>query len=108
MCGLCGALGSAEYWTDAAGRPEFETGGRKVVRRHERSQRVALVDAVLKPYGLSIRDWGGNSYVLRTSLGDTRNVYNLAGVWAMADELAGVPLDPLSDQLLQAIERTSK
>jgi hypothetical protein len=105
MCGLCGVLGSGEYWTDAAGRSEFEAAGRKVVRRHERSQRVALVDAVLKPYGLSIRDWGGNSYVLRSASGDTRNVYNLAGVWSAADELAETAVDPLSEPLLRELER---
>jgi hypothetical protein len=105
MCALCGALGSGEYWTDAAGRPEFEAAGRKLTRRHERSQRVALVDEVLKPYGLSIRDWGGNSYVLRSACGAARNVYNLAGVWSVADELAQTAVDPLSDSLLRELEK---
>lgn len=108
MCGLCGALASGEYWTDASGRPEFEAAGRKVVRRNERSQRVALVNAVLKPYGVSIRDWGGNSYVLRGARGSARNVYNLAGVWSVADELADGIIDLLSDALLRELERGAR
>jgi hypothetical protein len=108
MCGLCGALGSGEYWTDAAGRPEFEAGGRKVVRRHERLQRVVLVDAVLKRYGVTLRDWGGSSYVLTTRNGGVRNVYNLAGIWSVADELADGTIDPLSDSLLDELEQAGK
>jgi hypothetical protein len=108
MCGLCGALGSSQYWTDAAGRPEFEAAGRKVVRRNERSQRVALVNAVLRPYRLTVHDWGGNSFVLQNVLGKKQNVYNLAGVWAAADELAGRPVDPLNEPLLDELEQARK
>jgi|SRR5882757_300507 len=105
MCGLCGALGSSQYWTDAAGRPEFEAAGRKVVRRNERSQRVALVNAVLRPCHVTVHDWGGNSFVLQNAVGKKQNVYNLAGVWSAADELAGHPVDPLDEHLLDELER---
>lgn len=104
MCGLCGALGRGDDWTDAAGRREFEEGGRKVVRRLERAQRVALVDAVIRPQGLSIRDWGGNSYILCGRRGVTRNVYNLAGIWSEVDGLTEVNIDPLDDALLTELE----
>lgn len=108
MCGLCGALGSSQYWTDAAGRPEFEAAGQKVVRRNERARRVALVNAVLRTSQVSVQDWGGNSFVLQNELGKRRNVYNLAGVWSAADELAGRPVDPLDEQLLDELEQAAK
>jgi hypothetical protein len=108
MCGLCGALGSSQYWTDAAGRPEFEAAGRKVVRRNERSQRVALVNAVLRPSQVTVHDWGGNSFVLQNALGKKHNVYNLAGVWSAADKLAGRPVDPLDEHLLNELEQARK
>lgn len=104
MCGLCGALGGSQYWTDAAGRAEFEHTGARIVRRRERAQRVALLDAMLQLHGLRVRDWGGNSYVLEDAAGRRENVYNLAGIWAAADALAAEPVDPLAQSWLQAIE----
>jgi hypothetical protein len=104
MCALCGALGASRYWTDAAGRPEFERAGAKLTRRLERSRRVDLVNAVLRAQRLALHDWGGNSYVLQNAAGRRQNVYNLAGVWAAADTLAAQPIDPLDEQLLRELE----
>lgn len=104
MCGLCSALGSSKEWTDAAGRPEFEKAGRKVTRRAERERRVAHANNVLRFYGLELRDWGGNSYVLSNAAGRSENMYNLLGIWEAADRLAGRPCDPLDSMLLEALE----
>lgn len=107
MCGLCGALGSSQYWTDAAGRPEFEQAGKKVTRRDERQRRVALIAQVTKPCGVRIFDWGGNSYILENEEGKRANVYNLAGIWSVVDELTRVELDPLDPEYLAHLERLS-
>lgn len=104
MCGLCAALGSSQDWTDAAGRPEFEKAGHKVTRRSEREARVALANRVLGFYGLELRDWGGNSFVLSDRSGRSENMYNLAGIWAAAERLAGAPCDPLDPALLRVLE----
>lgn len=106
MCGLCAALGSSKDWTDAAGRSEFERAGRKVTRRAERERRVALANRVLRFYGLTLSDWGGNSYVLSNRDRQSENVYNLLGIWAAAERLAGRPCDALDPLLLETLERS--
>ncbi|MFG1294243.1 hypothetical protein [Xanthobacter variabilis] len=100
MCSLCAALGGSRYWTDAAGREAFSRGGHKVTLREERERRVAFLDRMLAHYGLSIRDWGGNSYVLMDRRGRRENVYNLAGIWALVDTMAATECDPLDPALL--------
>lgn len=105
MCGLCGALGSNQYWTDAAGSAEFQRNGIAVTRRDEREARVTLINRVLRLKGLQVRDWGGNSYVLEGPRGKLDNVYNLAGIWSAVDLYTGdVPIDPLDADLLDALE----
>jgi hypothetical protein len=104
MCGLCSALGSGDDWTDAAGRSEFERAGRKVVRRAEREQRLLLLNFVLRHCRLSLRDWGGNSYVLTSEAGKNLNVYNLAGIWSAVDRLCDHVLDPLDPDFLLTLE----
>ncbi len=64
LCSLCAALGASRNWTDAAGQAAFSRMGNPVTLREERGRRVALLNAVLQQYGLSIADWGGNSYVM--------------------------------------------
>jgi hypothetical protein len=103
MCSLCAALGGSRYWTDAAGHADFEKGGRKISLGDERSRRVGLLNLVLETYGLSISDWGGNSYVLENRQGRSENMYNLAGIWAAADRLAERPCDPLDPALVERL-----
>lgn len=106
MCGLCGALGSNQYWTDAAGSADFQRNGVTVTRRDERRQRLAVINRLLLPHALQLRDWGGNSYVLESARGKVDNVYNLAGIWAAVDEhTAGNVIDPLDPALLEHLER---
>ena len=104
MCSLCAVLGSSRHWTDAAGRPEFERAGHKVTRREERERRVAFLNHIIFSYGLSLQDWGGNSYVLQNRHGKTENVYNLAGIWAAAERLAERACDPLDADLIARLE----
>lgn len=101
MCSLCAGLGGSRYWTDAAGQDAFRRHGRKVTLRSEREERVRLLDRVLGVYGVTIKDWGGNSYLLEDSQGRRQNVYNLAGIWEVLDRMTGRPCDPLDPVLLE-------
>lgn len=109
MCGLCGALGSSQYWTDAAGSSDFQRNGLTLTRRDERLQRLRLINRLLDSRDLMVRDWGGNSYVLEGARGKIDNVYNLAGIWACIDaHSAGNLIDPLDPHFLDELERRAQ
>ncbi len=103
MCSLCGMLGEGRHWTDRASSPEAFRGSAEVTRRRERQQRTRLVNLVLRHYGLTLSDWAGNSYVLRSHTGQTVLVDNLAALWPAAEGLSKRPCDPLDDTLLAAL-----
>lgn len=106
MCGLCGALGSSQYWTDAAGSADFQRNGVTITRRDERDRRLRLINRLLRSRELMVRDWGGNSYVLEGARGKIDNVYNLAGIWASIDAHgAGALIDPLDPAFLDELEQ---
>jgi hypothetical protein len=108
MCSLCATLGGSRYWTDAAGRHEFRSnGGGKVTLRNEREARVTLLNRLLGAYGITINDWGGNSFVLQDRGGRRENVYNLAGIWAAANKMTG-GCDPLDRTFLEYLEKIIK
>jgi hypothetical protein len=100
MCALCAVLGSSRYWTDAAGRAEFEADGVKVSKRHEHARRVQLANGVLQTFGLRLKDWGASSYVLENAAGKSEGVYHLNGIWAAAERLSGEVCDPLDEALI--------
>ena len=97
MCGLCGILGAGEHWTD---RP-----GERAAQRRERLERVRLVNAVLRHYGLRIEDWQGSVFLLTSRTGRTEIVDSLGALWPVAARLAGRRLDPLDETLVAALER---
>ncbi len=104
MCSLCGVLGGRGHWTDAATNPATFRGRLDgSTRRGERQQRTRLVNAVLAHYGLTLSDWAGASYVLRTGTGRTALVENLTELWAAAEDLVKAPCDPLDESLLAAL-----
>lgn len=106
MCGLCGALGNSQFWTDAAGHADFQRNGSTLTRRQEREQLVGLVNRVLHSKGLALRDWGGNSYVIEGPRGKLDNVYNIGGIWAAIDRLTpDDEIDPLDDAVLEMLEQ---
>ncbi len=104
MCSLCGVLAGRGHWTESTTAPEaFRARRQPVTHGRERQQRVALVNRVLAYYGLSLSDWSGSGYVLRSRTGRTAMVENLSEVWAQADKLAHLPCDPLDEGLLGAL-----
>ena len=106
MCSLCGVLGAEDHWTDASARPEVFA-GRQIpsTRRRERLARIALANRILGHYRLTLGDFQGQSYVLRSATGRQELVPNLIGMWTAAERLAGRPCDPLDPDLIAALER---
>ncbi|MGO7041843.1 hypothetical protein ACCS60_26195 [Rhizobium acaciae] len=105
MCSLCGILGGNEHWADAVSRPGVYTrSAERIDRRRERARRVAIANCILDAFGLSISDWQGSSFLLSTRTGKTEIIEDLGHLWPAAERLAGRPLDPLAEPLLDRLE----
>lgn len=102
VCGLCGVLGAEVHWTDAAARPET-FGARPQTRRQERFARIAFANRILRHYRLSLADFEGQSYVLRSATGRQELIPHLPGMWGAAERLTGRRCDPLDSGLLDAL-----
>lgn len=106
MCSLCGVLGAEDHWTDAAARPEaFGAHAGQATRRGERFARIALANRILRHYRLTLGEFQGRSYVLRSATGRQELVPDLVGMWSAAEKLAGRACDPLDPELIAALER---
>lgn len=105
MCGLCGVFGTEPHWTDAAGNDPVFGEGARITRRREHRYRVDLANKVLGHYGLTLADWDGRAFVLRSPTGQSRLVDHIAAVWPLAARLAHRPPDPLDPALLERFER---
>jgi hypothetical protein len=106
MCSLCGVIGGKAHWTEASGPSGASSAaGNLPTRLGERQERVRLLNAVLKSYGLTLDDWAGTAYVVRTRTGRSALVENLAQLWASAEGLLGRSCDPLDPDLLAALAR---
>ncbi len=104
MCGLCGILGGKGHWTDSASNPgAFGERAETHTRRRERQERVRLANEVLDFHGLTLSDWAGTSYVLRSRTGQTVLLDNLSELWRAAARLSRRPCDPLDPALLAAL-----
>jgi hypothetical protein len=105
MCALCGVLGSAAHWTDAAARQGiFTRNVDSLERRRERARRTAAVQPILAFYGLTLSDWQGASFVLSTATGKTELVEGLGHLWSAAEKLIDRPCDPLDPDLIRRLE----
>jgi hypothetical protein len=101
MCALCGVLGGADHWTEAAARPGvFTRTADPLARRRERARRVAIANRVLAHYGMNVADWQGTAFMLSTATGKTEMVENLSHLWSVAERLGGRQCDPLDPALL--------
>ncbi|WP_181704846.1 hypothetical protein [Chthonobacter rhizosphaerae] len=106
MCSLCGVIGGNEHWADAVARPGVYTRNtERVDRRRERMNRVRLANRVLAPFGLSLADWQGTSFLLSTRTGKTEIIEDLGHLWPAAERLIGRPCDPLDPAVMAAVER---
>jgi hypothetical protein len=106
MCSLCGILGGQKntHWTETASNPQvFESRSERHTWHRERQERTRLVNRILQYYGLSLSDWSGNSYLLRSRTGKTAILNNLSELWPQAEKLGKKPCDPLAEDLLTSL-----
>lgn len=101
MCGLCGSLGGSD-WTDGVA-PGQQTAVAHD-RRRSRRERAAAASRALAPFGLSLADWQGSSFVLRGRTGAATPVAGLLDLWPAAERLAGRRIDPLDPAMIAALD----
>lgn len=103
MCGFCAMLDGGKHW--AEGTPEAGSGREPDAReqRLERVYRVRLANAVLAHYGCSVEDWAMGQYIVRSQRGRSELVPALPQVWQTVESIAGRPVDPLDDALLERL-----
>lgn len=98
MCGACGILQNGKDWTEGFGQSATDAGTASAphLRLAERRARMALVNDLLAPTGVTLREQG-RQLILRGPTGATAVVTDLAHVWREADRLGRIKADPLAD-----------
>jgi hypothetical protein len=104
MCALCGVLGGKGHWSDSASAPAAFAGRTEPqTRLAERQARTRLLNVVLKHYGVAVRDWSGNAYLLTSRTGRTAIVETIGEIWSATERLGGRTCDPLDDGYLAGL-----
>ncbi len=104
MCSLCGMLAGEGHWSDSSQSPgAFPNRGKTHTPYRERQERTRIVNGVLSHYGLSVSDWEGRAYLMRSRTGQSALPENLSALWAAAETLLKKPCDPLDDALLERL-----
>jgi hypothetical protein len=98
VCSLCGTLYSTRHWAEAPAAGAALDARRAWLR--DRLRRVELLNRLLLPLALSVDEWEGTAYVLRTRTGESVLCSDLATLFVEAERLAGRRLDPLDGDLL--------
>ncbi|MBI1169809.1 hypothetical protein GC209_00260 [bacterium] len=94
MCNACGNPAVPGHWTEAGAASPGD-------RLRARYQRTALLNRLLRPYGLSVADGGAvPGYQLSTLSGAVTLVNDLGALWEEAERLIGRPVDPLDARYL--------
>ena len=102
MCSLCGVLGAEAHWSEGE-VPSRRRGSRPAAPG--RQARIALVNRVVAPFGLRLRDFAGAGYVLAGPTGKSEVVATLGQLWPAARRLSGQRFDPLDPALLARLDR---
>lgn len=98
MCASCGYPAAPGHWTDA-GITE------RSARLRARFRRAEMLKAILAAYGLTAHDGGLVPGIqIATLTGSQAIVENLTELWAVAEQLAGRPVDPLDPRFTGAGE----
>ena len=97
MCNACGNPAVPGHWTEAG---TTTPGDRLRARFH----RAAVLNTILRPYGLTAHDDGSVPGIqLATLFGATTMVNTLSDVWVAAERLIGKPIDPLDPRYLDDV-----
>ncbi len=111
MCVLCGRdFVSRAHWTDRHIEDKARASGGDPLeyqrdRRRDRVYRAAIINKVLRHYGLRVQEWSGSKYLVRDGKGRSELVQDLGSLWPAAQRLAGRLLDPLDPALHAALVR---
>ena len=92
MCGVCGLLGGAEDWSGAVMRQQ---GGVPNTRRADRAERIRVLNQVLEPRRVTVRDFQGQSFLVCGATGKTQIADSIAHVWRCVQQMTGGGIDPL-------------
>lgn len=102
MCGLCGLWGETAHWTSVAARPDRGKREAAQLTPRLRTLQQASIERAVRPFGLSVRDWTGSSWIVSNAIGASEIVASLPEVWRACEALSGRRLDPLAPPLLEA------
>lgn len=94
MCGACGILQNGHDWTEGFGVGARADELAPHLRLAERRRRLSLVNVLLVPTGVQLREQG-RQMVLRGTTGRAAVVTDLAHVWREADRIGWTEADPL-------------
>jgi hypothetical protein len=93
------------HWSERELDPvQVSQGLGEASRRQERHARIRLLRKVLAQYGLEVCDDGSAiNYIVGNRKGDARLAAAMGELWRVAEQMAGKPLDPLDDGLLEGL-----
>lgn len=108
MCVLCYEFAREEHWTEAL---TTSAGDSVPLEPAARYRRLAILNAVVRPYGLTVSDPGAGRHVVVSDMkGASEVASGLGAVWEVAERLSPRRIDVLDDSLLEALapRRSSK
>ena len=92
MCGLCGVIDSDHHW---AGVEVGSVETAPCLRRRERLRLAALATDFLRPTRMSVEDFGGRLFIVRSATGASEIVTGLPEVWRATERMLGRRVDLL-------------
>jgi len=98
MCVLCGALGGKPGWGEQRGPSA----------RQEKFLREQLLARIVEHYGLQLKPWAGEGYLLGRCSGPTQLAQSLSALWEVVERTSGISCDPLAPELLSSLQAERK
>jgi hypothetical protein len=100
MCEVCAIFGAGEHWSDF-GRMRDERFPFDDIQhyRAERRRRIALLNTLLEPHGVTCEDWDGEALAVVDRIGRSKLAPTLNDVWPAVEALSGRAVDPLDPAL---------
>lgn len=101
MCVLCYEFAEDGHWTDMLASGEGEAVQQPSGGRY---RRLAILNAVVEPYGLSVSDPGyGRHVVVSDRKGASEVASGLGALWVTAQRMAPRRIDVLDEALLAVL-----
>ena len=98
MCEVCAIFGAGEHWSDFARLRDTQFPFADIQHyRTERRRRIALINILLGPLGVTCEDWDGEALALYDARGRSKVAATLNDVWPLAESLSGGRIDPLAE-----------